>query len=53
LPLNAWERLIELPQFLKFDGPHVGTVHGSWIVYAAWPLAGALVALIAVGRRDL
>jgi ABC-type transport system involved in multi-copper enzyme maturation permease subunit len=53
LPVMAWERLIELPQFARFDGPYPASVTGAWIVFGAWPLVAAAVALIAVRRRDV
>ncbi|MFD7336843.1 ABC transporter permease [Streptomyces violascens] len=52
LPRTAWERLVEMDDPFG-STPYPATVLGSWIVYAAWPLAAAVVAVAAVRRRDL
>ncbi|MFD4139834.1 hypothetical protein [Streptomyces sp. NPDC058572] len=35
------------------SAPYPATIGGSCIVYAAWPLAAAVIAMAAVRRRDL
>ncbi|MCK7626486.1 ABC transporter permease [Streptomyces sp. RS10V-4] len=52
LPRSAWERLVQMGDPFA-SSPCPATVSGSWIVYAAWPLAAAVVAVVAVRRRDL
>jgi ABC-2 type transport system permease protein len=51
MPLIAWDRLTSpgapTPQ------QHQPTIAGSWIVYAAWFLVGAVLAVIVVDRRDV
>jgi ABC-2 type transport system permease protein len=51
MPISAWERLV---------GPRTGappyqqpTSVGAWIVYAAWPIAAVILALVVVERRDV
>ncbi|PGH40848.1 ABC transporter permease [Micromonospora sp. WMMA1996] len=50
LPVSAWERLVGNPYVLP--NLHVATVPGSWAVYAAWPVAAALLAAVVVHRRE-
>ncbi|MFZ4137448.1 ABC transporter permease [Streptomyces koyangensis] len=52
LPRSAWERLVQMSDPFE-PVPYPATVGGSWIVYAAWPLAAAVVAVVAVRRHDL
>ncbi|WP_328394358.1 hypothetical protein OHS70_05870 [Streptomyces sp. NBC_00390] len=52
LPHSAWERLVQLGEPFE-SAPYPATIGGSWIVYAAWPLAAAVIATAAVRRRDL
>jgi hypothetical protein len=52
MPMAAWERLIDIgPQ--QAHVPYPPTVTGGWIVYAAWPLVAAILAVIVVHRRDV
>lgn len=48
MPYTAWERLAFPDQFQGQP-----TVAGAWIVFAAWPLAAAVLAATVVHRRDL
>ncbi|MFF3323539.1 hypothetical protein [Streptomyces sp. NPDC002889] len=52
LPHSAWERLVQVGDPFE-SAPYPATISGSWIVYAAWPLAAAIIAMAAVRRRDL
>ncbi|MFE0701438.1 ABC transporter permease [Streptomyces sp. NPDC058872] len=52
LPRSAWERLVQMGDPFG-STPYPATLSGSWIVYAAWPLAAVAVALVAVRRHDL
>lgn len=53
MPLPAWERLVDI-QVDRFGlSPYPATVTGSWLVYLAWPLVAAAVAMIVVPRRDV
>ncbi|MEU0368986.1 ABC transporter permease [Streptomyces sp. NPDC006283] len=52
LPHSAWERLVQVGDPFE-SAPYPATLSGSWIVYAAWPLAAAVIAMTAVRRRDL
>jgi hypothetical protein len=56
LPLNAWDRLVDIgyghdPFTLVQRYPT--TVTGGWIVFGAWALVAAVVAVVAVDRRDV
>ena len=53
LPLAAWERLVEPSALQAFYSPYPATITGSWIVYAAWPLAAVLLGVLVIQRRDL
>ena len=50
---TAWERLTAEWVPPPGDGFYRATVPGSWIVYAAWPLAAVVLALLVVRRRDV
>lgn len=50
-PRGAWSRLDGLSVMQQL--PYQATVPGSWLVYAGWSLAGVLVAVLVVHRRDL
>ncbi|KUL43833.1 ABC transporter permease [Streptomyces sp. NRRL F-4489] len=52
LPRTAWERLVQMGDPFG-SSPYPATIGGSWLVYAAWPLAAAAVAVVAVRRRDV
>ncbi|MGW5661273.1 ABC transporter permease subunit [Streptomyces sp. NPDC003758] len=56
LPFNAWDRLVDIgyghdPFTLASRYPT--TVTGGWIVFAAWSLVAAVVAVVTVDRRDV
>lgn len=51
IPYTVWQRMILLGPVPS--AAHLPTVAGSWIVFAAWPLVAALIALVAVGIRDV
>jgi hypothetical protein len=56
LPFNAWLRLVDIgyghdPFTLAPRWPT--TVTGGWIVFGAWALVAAVVAVVAVDRRDV
>ncbi|MGX7673130.1 hypothetical protein [Plantactinospora sp. DSM 117369] len=51
--LTAWQRLTAMWVPPPGDGFSQPDVAGSWIVYAAWPVAAIVVALIVVRRRDV
>jgi ABC-2 type transport system permease protein len=51
MPRGAWSRLDGLSVMQRL--PYQASVPGSWLVYAAWSLAGVLVAVLVVHRRDL
>jgi hypothetical protein len=53
MPVNAWQRLRELPGFAPHDLPYPPTVTGCWLVYALWPAVAVLLALAVVHRRDV
>lgn len=53
LPMNAWDRLTDLAYGVGPPIPYPASVGESWIVFAAWPLVAAVLALILVDRRDL
>ena len=53
LPHTAWYRL-SAEQLADFtDGRAPATFAAAWAVYAAWAVAAAAVAILAVGRRDV
>lgn len=52
LPRSAWERLVQMGDPFG-SAPYPATISGSWIAYAAWPLAAAGIAVAAVRRHDL
>jgi hypothetical protein len=49
----AWDRLTVPWNPPPEAGFHVPTILGSWLVFAAWPLAAVLLALLVVRRRDV
>ena len=51
--LSAWQRLTQTYGPPTSVGSLYATFTGSWVVYAAWPLAATLLALIVVQRRDV
>lgn len=51
-PFNAWDRLVT-PDFMARRMADVASISESWIVLAVWPVAGLLLALITVQRRDV
>jgi hypothetical protein len=50
LPLQAWLRLVTVPYH---GGAYPWTLTGAWIVFAVWALAGVILALTTVYRRDV
>jgi hypothetical protein len=50
MPLSAWDRLAD--PFASGGVYHQPTIPGSWIVYAIWPLAAGVIAMITVDCRD-
>ncbi|MER6944158.1 hypothetical protein ABT294_09060 [Nonomuraea sp. NPDC000554] len=50
-PFYVWRNCLSLTH-PRVD-PALPTVTGSWIVFALWPLAGALLTLIVLYRRDV
>ncbi|MCT2588662.1 ABC transporter permease subunit [Streptomyces sp. N2-109] len=53
MPLSAWEVLVRNPESTFDPGKYPMTITEAWIVFAAWPLAAALVTLTAVHHTDL
>lgn len=53
MPLTAWHALIENPAMNRDPGKYPVTVTEAWIVFAAWPLAAVIAAMVVVQRRDL
>ncbi|MGW5062376.1 ABC transporter permease [Streptomyces sp. NPDC004096] len=56
LPFNAWYRLVDVEyghQPFTLTPRYPTTVTGGWIVFGAWALAAAVVAVVAVDRRDV
>ncbi len=51
MPLIAWDRLTEPGTVNTYA--HLPTLTGSWIVYGAWALVGAILAVVAVEQRDV
>ncbi|MFI6925484.1 hypothetical protein ACIBIZ_36470 [Nonomuraea spiralis] len=51
VPFYVWRTCLGLP-VLRED-PALPTVAGSWAVFASWPLAAAVLTLVAVRRRDV
>ncbi|MFI7420164.1 hypothetical protein [Nonomuraea sp. NPDC049684] len=51
VPFYVWRTCLGLPQLR--DDPALPTVAGSWAVFAAWPLAAAVLAVLVVHRRDV
>ncbi|MFI6595927.1 hypothetical protein ACIBHX_06750 [Nonomuraea sp. NPDC050536] len=51
VPLYVWRTCLGLPE-LRPD-PALPTVAGSWITFALWPLAAAVLTLIVLRRRDV
>ncbi|MGW2156871.1 hypothetical protein [Nonomuraea sp. NPDC001699] len=51
VPFYVWRTCLGLPQLR--DDPALPTVTGSWAVFAAWPLAAAVLTLVVVHRRDV
>jgi ABC-2 type transport system permease protein len=52
MPYGAWNRLVDSGVYLVAP-PHPASVDGAWLVFAVWPLVAAVIAGVAVGRRDL
>lgn len=52
LPDGAWNRLVDSGVYLV-PPPHPASVAGAWLVFALWPLTATVIAVLAVGRRDL
>jgi ABC-2 type transport system permease protein len=52
LPFEAWNRLVAVP-YPPAGTAYPWTVTGAWIVYAAWALAAALLAVITAPHRDV
>lgn len=53
MPHNAWQRLVNV-DYAPFGPVHYpATTTGAWIVFAAWPLLAAIIAMVVVRRRDL
>lgn len=53
MPLTAWQALVENPaRPPRAPGRYPETVTEAWIVFGAWSLAAATVAVTAVHRRD-
>ncbi|WP_214317505.1 ABC transporter permease subunit [Nonomuraea sediminis] len=50
-PFYVWRTCLSLTD--PRDSPALPTVTGSWLVFALWPLAAALIALLAVRHRDV
>ncbi|MHA6757774.1 ABC transporter permease [Streptacidiphilus sp. PAMC 29251] len=51
---NGWERLtVDWTPPSGFHGIYFATVTGSWVVYAVWPVAAVVLALLVVWRRDV
>jgi hypothetical protein len=53
LPRSAWAFFKNLPAADMFRDLQTTTAGESWLVLAVWPLAAALIAVIAVDRREL
>lgn len=51
MPLSAWQALASADYHQQM--PLDPTMTGSWIVFAAWPLAAMILALIVIRRRDV
>ncbi len=52
LPFQAWNRLTAIP-FNPVARAYPWTITGAWTVFAVWGLAGAVLAVAAVQRRDV
>jgi ABC-2 type transport system permease protein len=54
MPAPAWDRLTETAAGTALDHERFApTIAGSWIVFAAWSLVAAILAVTVVHRRDL
>lgn len=53
MPLSAWERLVTNPERAHDLGAYPLTVTEAWIVYGAWAVAAAAVAVLVVRHRDV
>jgi ABC-2 type transport system permease protein len=53
MPLTAWEALVENPARFHVPSKYPETITEAWIVFGAWSLVAAIVAVTAVHRRDL
>jgi ABC-2 type transport system permease protein len=53
MPISAWRRLVEIWPQPSGGGFRYATITGSWGVYAVWPLAAVVIALVVVRRRDV
>ncbi|MGW2222129.1 hypothetical protein ACWCSD_44680 [Nonomuraea sp. NPDC001684] len=51
VPFYVWRTCLGLPQLR--DDPALPTVAGSWAVFAAWPLAAAVLTVLVVQPRDV
>ncbi|WP_314254277.1 hypothetical protein [Streptomyces sp. DSM 40907] len=49
----AWKRLVQSWEPDPGSLGYTGTVPGSWIVYALWPLITVALAVLVVRRRDV
>jgi ABC-2 type transport system permease protein len=56
LPFNAWDRLVDVGygrEPFTLVSKYPTTVAGGWVVFAVWAAVGAVVAVVAVDRRDV
>ena len=53
MPLTAWDALVSNPALPRVPSKYPETITEAWLVFGAWSLAAASVAVIAVHRRDL
>ncbi|MCF3131096.1 ABC transporter permease [Streptomyces olivochromogenes] len=51
--ITVWRRLVQNWQPDPTSRMYTATVTGSWIVYAVWPLAAVVLAVVVVRRRDV
>ncbi|WP_027345069.1 ABC transporter permease [Hamadaea tsunoensis] len=52
--VSAWQRLADIwPAVTRPGVFYPPTLLGSWVVYAAWPIAALALALITLRRRDV
>jgi len=50
LPYTAW---LNLTHPYPPDGAYPATITGSWVVFGAWSVAAAIIAIVVVHRRDV